>query len=202
MTINVSYLTSVGFVAEHYQYVNYFRAMGLHAMQTRDLHSLLSIAIQDDATDYHPGQIICGLTPLSSSDQDDGRRYWMHEDRFIALRNTGKGASGEGADKGGSSSAVSLAEELRRCGADNAAAATDIVTAALVQRLARLMMMPAEDIDPGRPLNAYGVDSLVAVEVRNWIKREMAVDVSVFEVMASVPMHRLASGLVGKRGKN
>ncbi|KAK0731947.1 hypothetical protein B0H67DRAFT_476345 [Lasiosphaeris hirsuta] len=62
-------------------------------------------------------------------------------------------------------------------------------------------MMPVGDIDYGRPPNAYGVGSLAAVEVRNWIKREMAVDVSVFEVMASVLMHRLASELVGKRGK-
>ena len=73
----------------------------------------------------------------------------------------------------------------------------DAVVAALVQRLARLMMSE-EDIDAHKPVNAYGVDSLVAVEVRNWITREMAVEVSVFEVMASVPLRQLALDLVGK----
>ncbi len=184
MTIDVSYLTSVGFVAEHYEYVDYFKALGLKAMQNRDLHSLLSLAMQGTAA--HPAQVVCGL-PFNEHDE---RRYWIHDNRFAALRNCSR-ESGPGVG-----SSISLSEELRRC--TDLAVATETIAKALVQRLARLMMMSEEDIDAGRPLNAYGVDSLVAVEVRNWIAREMAVEVSVFEVMANVPMFRLAEGLAGK----
>jgi Phosphopantetheine attachment site len=184
MTIDVSYLTSVGFVADHYEYVDYFKAMGLKFMQNRDLHSLLSVAMQGTAA--HPAQVMCGL-PFNEHDE---RRYWIHDDRFAALRNCSRET------RPGAGSVISLSEELRRC--TDMAAAVDIVAAALVQRLARLMMMSEEDIDAGRPLNAYGVDSLVAVEVRNWITRETAVEVSVFEVMANVPMRQLASDLAGK----
>ncbi|XEV01322.1 hypothetical protein FSHL1_006609 [Fusarium sambucinum] len=42
------------------------------------------------------------------------------------------------------------------------------------------------------------VDSLVAVEVRNWIAKEAVVEVSVFDVMANIPMRQLAAELAAK----
>lgn len=84
-----------------------------------------------------------------------------------------------------------------RC-AGGAAAVVDLVTAAMVQRLAKLMMMPESDVDAGKPLSTYGVNSLVTVEVRNWIARETGVDVTVFDIMAHIPMRQLVSDLAGK----
>jgi zearalenone synthase (highly reducing iterative type I polyketide synthase) len=40
----------------------------------------------------------------------------------------------------------------------------------------------------------YGVDSLVALEVRNWITREMKANIALLEILAAVPM----SGFAGK----
>ncbi|KAJ2990951.1 hypothetical protein NUW58_g2710 [Xylaria curta] len=46
--------------------------------------------------------------------------------------------------------------------------AGSIIAAALVKRLARVLSLPEEDIDTNRPIHLYGVDSLVAVELRFW----------------------------------
>lgn len=195
MTIDIGYLLSVGFVAEHDEYVDHVKAMGLKVMHNSDLHGLLSIAMeqeQQQATTehpHHPTQIMCGLPHNEYSEA----WYWIADDRFAALRNqhhsnTSSNASGD----------VSLREELGRCGQEDLVLATDLITRALVGRLARLMMMPESDVDEGKPLSAYGVDSLVAVEVRNWIARETGVDVSVFDLMANVPMRALAGDLAGK----
>ncbi|KAK0701253.1 hypothetical protein B0H67DRAFT_500719, partial [Lasiosphaeris hirsuta] len=81
------------------------------------------------------------------------------------------------------------------------AAAVDTITEALMHQLAWSMMLPIEDINAARPLSAYGVDSLVAAEVRNWITMEMVVEVSVFEVVASVPMCDLADKFVKRVGR-
>ncbi|KAH9205133.1 fatty acid synthase S-acetyltransferase [Leptodontidium sp. 2 PMI_412] len=184
MTIDIGYLLSVGFVAEHDEYVDHVKAMGLKVMHNSDLHGLLSIAM--DGNDAHPAQVMCGLPYNEYSEA----WYWIQDGRFAALRNRAGGAAV------GSASSISLRDELTRCA--DASDAIDLVTAALVQRLAKLMMMPESDVDAGKPLSAYGVDSLVAVEVRNWIAKEMAVEVSVFDLMANVPMRQLASDLVGK----
>lgn len=91
---------------------------------------------------------------------------------------------------------ISLSSELEK--ATDMMSAVDIICDAMVDKLAKLMMVPSADIDPGKPLSTYGVDSLVAVEVRNWMAKEMAVEVSVFEIMANVPMRQLALDLAGK----
>ncbi|KAK1595137.1 beta-ketoacyl synthase domain-containing protein [Colletotrichum navitas] len=185
MTIDIGYLLSVGFVAEHDEYVDHVKAMGLKVMHKSDLHGLMATALE--GSEAHPPQVMCGL-PYN---EHDDAWYWIQDQRFAGLRKT---AAGSGT---GGSASVSLRDELVRCGkADDEA--VRLITSALAQRLAKLMMMPEDDVDAGKPLSAYGVDSLVAVEVRNWIAKEVAVDVSVFDIMANIPMRQLATDLAGK----
>ena len=40
-----------------------------------------------------------------------------------------------------------------------------------------------EDIDASKPVSAYGVDSLTAVEIRAWSFRDVQADVSVLDVV-------------------
>ncbi|KAF5978633.1 polyketide synthase [Fusarium coicis] len=158
MAIDIGYLLSVGFVAEHDEYVDHVKAMGLKVMHKSDLHGLMAMALQ--GSDAHPPQVMCGL-PYN---EHDDAWYWIHDQRFAALRKT---AAGSGV---GVSASVSLRDELVRCG-QMGDEAVRLITLALAQRLAKLMMMPEDDIDTGKPLSSYGVDSLVAVEVRNWIAK-------------------------------
>ena len=55
-----------------------------------------------------------------------------------------------------------------------------------------------DDIDTSKPLYHYGVDSLVAVEIRNWIMREIKSDISVFDILANIPISQLALTIAGK----
>ncbi|KAF5983421.1 beta-ketoacyl synthase domain-containing protein [Fusarium bulbicola] len=179
MTIDIGCLLSVGFVAEHDEYVDHVKAMGLKVMHKSDLHGLMATALQ--GSDAHPPQVMCGL-PYN---EHDDAWYWIHDQRFSALRKTAAGSGVEG------SAGVSLRDELVRCG-QMGDEAVHLITSALAQHLAKLMMMPESDIDTGKPLSSYGVDSLVAIKVRNWIAKEAVVEVSVFDVMANIPMRQLA----------
>jgi hypothetical protein len=67
---------------------------------------------------------------------------------------------------------------------------------ALLQKLSRSFMMSPSDIDPCKPMSAYGMDSLVAVEIRNWIKRETGVVVSVFDVIQAFSIEKLVQQVV------
>ncbi|KAI1452810.1 polyketide synthase PksD [Annulohypoxylon moriforme] len=58
-----------------------------------------------------------------------------------------------------------------------------VAVRSLTLKLARALSIQPEDVDTEQPLHAYGVDSLVAVELRNWIAKEFAADVPVFEIM-------------------
>ncbi|PYH67688.1 type I polyketide synthase [Aspergillus vadensis CBS 113365] len=91
---------------------------------------------------------------------------------------------------------VQLQEQLSRVtGMDTA---SEIVCEALVAKLAKSMMMPVDDIEQTRPVSSYGVDSLLAVELRGWIFTELQADVSVFDLLSNIPISMLARRIVAK----
>lgn len=69
---------------------------------------------------------------------------------------------------------------------------SDVVVQALQRRLARALGIESEDIDVEKPLHAYGVDSLVAVELRNMIGKEFVADVPVFELVGGRTVQSVA----------
>lgn len=84
--------------------------------------------------------------------------------------------------------------------AENHNTAAQIITDALVNKLYNALTMQSEDINPTMPLHSYGVDSLVAVELRTWFSKEMGVEVTVFDIMGSTSIAAL-SLLIVRRSK-
>lgn len=58
-----------------------------------------------------------------------------------------------------------------------------IVSDALARKLSRTLSAMQGEVDMHRPLHNYGVDSLLAVELRSWIAREFSANVPVFEIL-------------------
>ncbi|KAH8721497.1 polyketide synthase PksD [Phaeosphaeriaceae sp. PMI808] len=81
-----------------------------------------------------------------------------------------------------SSSSTSTFPALLFRQAESAEERTTVVVESLAKKLARALSIQPEEVDAHRPLHAFGVDSLVAVELRNWIAREFVADVPVFEI--------------------
>ena len=75
--------------------------------------------------------------------------------------------------------------------------ATATVELALRSYVASAITSEAEDIDPEKPVHAYGVDSLKAVEMRNWVFREFKAEVSVFDILGQTSISGLAGRLAG-----
>jgi acyl carrier protein len=76
--------------------------------------------------------------------------------------------------------------------------AVKVVCEGLRAKISSLSMIPVGDISVENPLSDYGMDSLVAVEMRNWIARELDATVPVLELMANEPMHTLSGKVVAK----
>ena len=62
----------------------------------------------------------------------------------------------------------------------------------IIWKTAVMTMMPAEDILAERPLSRYGMDSLAAVEMRNWFFRVGEVELKVEDILAAVSITKLA----------
>ena len=82
--------------------------------------------------------------------------------------------------------------------ATNLDTACEIVTVALLQKLSKSLMVDVEDIDSSKTVSRYGVDSLLAVEVRSWVFTELQADISVFQLLSNVPITELVRQIVAK----
>jgi NADP-dependent 3-hydroxy acid dehydrogenase YdfG/acyl carrier protein len=80
--------------------------------------------------------------------------------------------------------------------AASSSSASSIVTLALTHKLARAISIPASDIDVTKPLHSYGVDSLVAVELRNWLAKEFGAKIAVFRLMGAKDLESVGSIVV------
>lgn len=77
-------------------------------------------------------------------------------------------------------------------------AASKLLVNALGAKLSDIFNIPLSDIDPELPLSRYGVDSLVGVELRNWISSTVKAKVSVFEILQSASLNEFALLVAGK----
>ncbi|KAL4867781.1 hypothetical protein BDV12DRAFT_112461 [Aspergillus spectabilis] len=77
--------------------------------------------------------------------------------------------------------------------------AARMVASGVRSKLARTLHVP-EDIELQKPMHAFGVDSLMAVELRYWFQRELHVELSVFELMSDLSISKLSWLVLEKSG--
>ena len=68
----------------------------------------------------------------------------------------------------------------------------------MAQGLVTALGMPAGDVDIGKPLHAYGVDSLLAVELRNWFGKDVGAEVAIFDIMGVQSIAEVAALVAGR----
>ncbi|KAL7624922.1 hypothetical protein AAE478_004136 [Parahypoxylon ruwenzoriense] len=75
---------------------------------------------------------------------------------------------------------------------------SSIVAKALAAKLARALDIAPEDVEASKHLSNYGVDSLMAVELRNWIRKDFQANVAVFDIMGGTTISTVGA-LVANR---
>jgi acyl carrier protein len=199
-TIDLGIILSVGYVAEtsltandthQMSVVENLKNLGLVGIREEEFLAILAGAITSfgrPGTNI-PCQVITGISTGGMVRQAGltEEPNWFADARFSHIRIMDTQAS----RKGPSSSGPPLQRLLSEAGSISAAAT--IICEAIATRLAKSLRVPLEDLDPSKPVNAYGVDSLMAVELRNFIFREIKADMSIFDIISSNPLTTLSS---------
>ena len=125
--------------------------------------------------------------------QDAELPFWFVDAKFRYLRMVGTHLDNDTGDQDGDS--VPASAQLKA--ASSLEEATEIVVTALTNKLAKQLLMSPDDLDSTKAVGRLGVDSLIAVELRNWTFRELGADVGMFEILADEPMCSLAVKIAG-----
>ena len=184
-------------LAENMDLTAQVRNMGLEDMQENELHILLEAAItgkadNSDAADSKlsplPPHIITGISTGGMIERSGAVEItWMDDARFAHLRIMDlRRATGTGHKNSASQLRCQLKE------------AVDFPTAALavceafVAQLAQLTGLEKTDVDITKPIHAHGVDSIVAVGLRAWARREVEVEIPALDILGAMPLEELA----------
>ncbi|KAJ5577872.1 uncharacterized protein N7459_006836 [Penicillium hispanicum] len=159
-------------------------------MDEGEVLALLGAAITGDLAQSCSGQCITGLNLGSSLEH-----FWAQDAKFSELYNAAKYRLGTG---GGREGGPSLPLNLMLQNAPSKEAALQICYEALAAKLAQVLVISLEDMDPSITVSSLGLDSLVAIEIRNWIAREANANVHVLELLTSGSLMALAEIILNK----
>lgn len=198
--VNLGIMRDVGVIAEHGvtgDYKLWEQTLGLRETTFHALFkSLIARQKSEDSNLWPPAQLVTGLGTADIMEAAGFEQPWYFgKPRLAPLAIA---SSSVVASSSGTAGSASIASKLKEAGTKERA--VEIITDGLVGKVAEILQMPPSEVDPERPMYRYGVDSLVALEVRNWITKEMKSSVALLEVLAAVPM-KVFAGTIAEKSK-
>ncbi|KAI1473663.1 ketoacyl-synt-domain-containing protein [Daldinia eschscholtzii] len=202
VSIDLGPVLEAGMLADDPETLDKLKASGFFGIRLQDIKRIVERAIMGHMEDGRkiPVQVVTGVGTggliLQNKPADP---YWTRTAMFTRLNQVDMPEGSEETSEEASSSREVMQRLLAQ--AADAEEARSIVSKGLREMLSKSMNMDSADVDESRPPSAYGVDSLVAVGVRNWVSRECEADVSIFEVLSETSISDLSATIVQRREK-
>ncbi|KAL8910653.1 MAG: hypothetical protein Q9171_004069 [Xanthocarpia ochracea] len=136
-------------------------------------------------------------TSLALSETSTGL-HWASDAKFAHLRRAAITSQSTASESADDQAPRSLAQFL--AGVDTLEAAQETISGKVKTKICSLLMLPEEDIDVKKAVVTYGLDSLVAVELRKWIAKEAGAGIQLMDLMTSRSLGDLAA-LVTSRSR-
>lgn len=198
-SINVGAVVEAGFVSENPEVAMMLRRQGLGTITSAQLLALINhIVVNGSKGSYDDCQRSIGLLP-SGTELGLQQSTWLSETRFAHLTLSGSSAVSTG------KSSTDVVHALQNATDDDDS--VDIICRSVMQQLSKLVSVPLDEITAEQSLDDYGVDSLIAVELRNWIATRLQASVSILVLRESRSLLHLAriifneSNIVASRKK-
>lgn len=188
-SLDLTAVTGAGYLAENAErQEDIVRNFGNETVSECEVLALLSAAVRG----------VCGpqcLTGLKLHLGSDGQwPYYANDPRFARLKADCLAA----AEREGMTArpAVSPGSAFRAAKSDEEAA--NIAAQGILDKLSEVLTISVQDLDVARNITSYGLDSLTAIELRNWIAKELRANLQILELLSSGTINDLAALVVQK----
>lgn len=190
VSIDLGMMLSEGVVAETDGMLDSLRRLGffMEVSQT-DLLALLDYYCDASRSVLAPSeaQIVVGIeNPAAMERKGLEVPHWMQRPffkHFQLIRNRGP-SSGV---KSSQPDAQSILQQ-----SESAEEAAGHIADWLAKKLSQILGIPVGEISLQKPIHVNGINSLVAVELRNWFEKRIGADIAVFEILGSMAINQLS----------
>ncbi|POR36838.1 Polyketide synthase [Tolypocladium paradoxum] len=194
-SLDLTAVEGIGYLAENAaRQSQVLKTMSGNTMGEFEVLALVEAAIRGTVSSICEDQCITGL----DFENPSSLPYYASDGKFSYLRDAALAKSTD-ADASLASAGLLIAQRLRR--APTAEEAQDVVTVGLRDKLGAILMLPAQVIAAQQgttSITAFGLDSLNAIELRNWIGQELHAHLQVLELLTSGGLRDLTALVLKK----
>jgi hypothetical protein len=194
-SIDVGFVEGEGYTAENEAAAEFVRRQGLSSYKLEEFLVTIEEAIQHPvASTPTEAQLLCGISRADPSSQTKEAAIQNPDPKFSHIWRKDTVQEHQVTTSG----QIDVQAVLKGCSSADEAIETTLH--AIKMKLARLLAIPVDEIRVDRSIASHGMDSLVAVELRNWISTLLEAHVQMFELMSSMSFTDLAS-TIAKRSR-
>ncbi|KAL4901059.1 KR domain-containing protein [Aspergillus multicolor] len=207
--INIGVMEDVGYVSEQAHVIEHFAATSTHTLHEGDLHDAVQLAInnslppspepRDESTwlSYvSQSQIVIGLRSTAPLDSASNLISWGRDLRMALHHNLHQTAD---TDASASTSATAedhllenfLDQVKHQPDILGKSESIDLLGNEIGKTLFSYMLRDCSDLDLDVPITSLGVDSLLGIKMRDWLRRKVGVNINVMQILASGNLREL-----------
>ncbi|KAF2797876.1 hypothetical protein K505DRAFT_405502 [Melanomma pulvis-pyrius CBS 109.77] len=189
-SIDLTAVSDAGYLAEDAEKAaEVARNLGSDTICEAEVLALIGAAISGKMASTCNHHCITGMRITATM-----RPFWSEDPKFTHLLRVAEEAAKE--LNSGEPVAISWSAALKA--ATTRTEAEEVVCNGLVDNISKVISMEKEELDITRALNHYPLDSLTAIEIRNFITRMFEANLQVLELLASGSIQTLAKAICTK----
>ncbi|PGH26935.1 hypothetical protein AJ80_01317 [Polytolypa hystricis UAMH7299] len=190
VSVDLGLMLGIGLIAERGGATN-LRKWDAAGINETEFHALMKAAMVGSyGKSAIPAQLVTGLPTGGIIQQYDLETpFYFDNPRFSLLKRMDLDSKGGEVDDGTTAS-ESLSSLFSQCSSLHEV--SRLISTALCEKIAKGLQTTPENIDTSKPLHSYGVDSLMAVELRSWIIANIKAEISLFDMLSGISIAGLA----------
>jgi acyl carrier protein len=196
-SLNLGSVSNVGWVAENRSSMRTHTATLFESLREDEVHAAVEFLIdprqrKDPGNGTESSQLVLGL-PTAEMCRQNGvaTPTYLDYSMFTHFRNSTTTTSSEPSEQNAISTAALLAT------ISNLEDAAAVVSNGIVERLSSLLAIPPSEFD-ARRFGFGGIDSLVAMEFRSWIIKELKAEISLLDIMGAENIKALSEKIASR----
>ncbi|KAG9249431.1 polyketide synthase [Emericellopsis atlantica] len=207
--IDIGVMGEVGFVWKNRDILDHFKRSGMRILKETELLDAMNLAIQRSkptpnahaqvdvhGAHWNPSQIILGFCTSAPIAAPNTRVVWKADVRagvYHNMNGQANAAAKATTEQDGIASLLALAAS--RPSVLEEEKTTETIAAAVAKALTDFLIQDEDSIKVEQSPEHIGVDSLVAMELRNWVRQKFAVETNVMSIVQSASLLDLADNI-------
>ncbi|KAE8384005.1 ketoacyl-synt-domain-containing protein [Aspergillus alliaceus] len=192
-SLDLGTVLGAGSLHEKPEALPHFEKMGLGGIPLSALHALVGYTMSNPPAHYSDSQIAIGWAPPATWSPTQYAALdplVSHLCLSPAHPSDKEPRKDSAVDMQHVQGAQPLSQVLSRC--QTPKERTSAIIEALTDQIVGILGVAAEDVNPGKSIGDHGGDSLVAIEFRNWFRKEIGCTFTTDQVTSQLSVQQLA----------